>query len=471
MVFSSTTFLFLFLPAVWLLYSLIPDRGGRFLIFKNLILAAASTVFYAFGEPVYILIMLASVTFNYFLARLISKAERSKGTLMVLCVAANLAVLGAFKYLPWLVRLFNSAFSASLPVPALTIPVGISFYTFQILSYVIDVYRSKTPAQKNYLTLYLYISFFPQLIAGPIVKYGDIADQIADRRCSVEKTASGLRRFIFGLGKKVIIANTAAVIADAAFASPSPSSLLAWSGAVCYCIQLYFDFSGYSDMAVGLASIFGFSVGENFNYPYAAFSIRDFWKRWHISLTSWFREYVYFPLGGNRKGNVRTVLNRLIVFFLTGLWHGANFTFILWGMWHGLLMMLEQLTGFDRLTAHRAARPFTRVYTLLAVCLGFVVFRAPDLPSAFVYVGRMFSFSGSPADALLHFSPYAVTVLLAALVLSCPVIPKLRAAAERTPAGKTAYSAAAYILSVPILLICIGSLASSSFNPFIYYIF
>ncbi|MBQ3815711.1 MAG: MBOAT family protein, partial [Clostridia bacterium] len=297
MVFSSAVFLFLFLPAVWILHALIP---AKYLRARNVLLGIASILFYAYGEPVYILLMLGSVLINYAAARLISSAAEKgsvsrKKAFTVLAVIVNLAILGFFKYVPWLVSLINAHTPLSLPVPGFTMPIGISFYTFQILSYVLDVSKGTADAQKNFFNLLLYISFFPQLIAGPIVTYNEIREQLTCREVTVEKTARGIKRFLFGLSKKLLISNTAAVIADAAFGAAALTTSLAWAGAVGYCIQIYFDFSGYSDMAVGLASLFGFRIGENFNYPYSAVSIRDFWKRWHISLTSWFRTYVYFP--------------------------------------------------------------------------------------------------------------------------------------------------------------------------------
>ncbi len=470
MVFSSSVFLFLFLPAVWILYTLIP---ARFMGIKNVILGLFSLVFYAFGEPVYILLMLGSILFNYFAAILIEKQsdERRKSLLCALSVAANLALLGVFKYSPWLVSMVNDGFGTEFTVPGFTIPVGISFYTFQILSYVVDVRKGTFGAQRNIFYLTLYISFFPQLIAGPIVRYQDISDQITARTVTPEGTARGIRRFISGLGKKIIISNTAAVIADAAFAGGEISALFAWAGAVCYCIQLYFDFSGYSDMAIGLAGMFGFTICENFNYPYSAVSVRDFWKRWHMSLTAWFREYVYFSLGGNRRGSVRTVLNRLIVFFLTGLWHGANVTFVIWGLWHGLLMMFEELVSFDKVSAKKAFRPLTRLYTLLAVCLGFVVFRAPDMTSALFYIGRMFSFAGTGTDAMIYFSPFVCLILLFGVILSAPVLPHIRKKLVQNPTAARAFEVSGYVLAIPVLLLCIMQLASSAFNPFIYYNF
>ncbi len=470
MVFSSSVFLFLFLPAVWITYTLIPQK---FLKAKNILLAVSSLVFYAFGEPIYIILMLFSIVLNYYAAICISRAkEKCKNLICGITVAVNLLMLGVFKYSPWLITLFNSVFEATIPVPDLTIPVGISFYTFQILSYVVDVRRDKIPVQRNILYVLLYIAFFPQLIAGPIVRYEDIAAQIEDRTSTPQGTAHGIRRFIAGLSKKIIISNTAAVIVDSAFSGGEISSLLAWSGAVAYCIQLYFDFSGYSDMAIGLASMFGFTIGENFNYPYSAVSIRDFWKRWHISLTTWFREYVYIPLGGNRKGNARTVLNRIFIFFLTGLWHGANFTFVLWGLWHGILMLFEKTVDFDKLSTRKIFRPIARLYTLLAVCLGFVVFRAPNISSAFAYIVRMFSFNGDGADALAHFSPYTLLILLIGVLLSLPVLRTLRhAVAKLGDKFALGFETAGYVLSLPLLFWCIMQLASSTFNPFIYYNF
>lgn len=472
MVFSSTVFLFLFLPLVWLVHSVVP---GHFTRVRNAILAVFSVVFYAYGEPVYIFIMLASVTLNYFAALIVERSTgREKTAVCALAVVLDLGVLALFKYVPWLVATANSAFSLGLPVPNLTIPVGISFYTFQILSYVIDVKRGAVKAQRNYANLFLYISFFPQLIAGPIVKYSDIADQISRRTVTLEKTARGIRRFIVGLSKKVLISNTAAVIADAAFSASSPSSLLAWSGAIAYCLQLYFDFSGYSDMAIGLARIFGFELSENFNYPYAASSVCDFWKRWHISLTSWFREYVYYPLGGSRCNKKRAMFNRFIVFFLSGLWHGANFTFILWGMWHGVLMVFEQLTGLNKKRETFIGRLLMRMYTLLSVILGFVMFRADNVSAAFSYIGSMFSFGDGAigaADAVMYFSPWTMIVLAAAVLSSAPIIPAIRSRLERMKNGRVAFSVVGYAAAVPLFLLCIGMLATSAFNPFIYYIF
>ncbi len=469
MVFSSTVFLFIFLPTLWLIHALIPKK---YLAVRNIVLALASLLFYAFGEPVYIILMVGSVLFNWAMTLLMKKCtDKWQSTICTLCVVINLAALGFFKYVPWIVSLVNSAAKLDIPSPELTIPVGISFYTFQVLSYVVDVRRGKTEVQKSFGNLFLYISFFPQLIAGPIVKYGDIKEQIDNREITVEKTALGLRRFIYGLSKKVLVSNTAAVVANAAFSASEPSSMLTWAGAICYCIQLYFDFSGYSDMAIGLARMFGFDLLENFNYPYSARCIRDFWKRWHISLTSWFREYVYFPLGGNRAGKMRTVFNRLAVFFLTGLWHGANFTFIVWGLWHGLLMMFEQVTDIEKVSKRPLLRPIFHVYTLLTVCLGFVVFNSPSIDFAVRYIGTMFSLGGGVSDALALFSPYTVMMLIFGVVFSLPIVPLLKKKASENKNFEKVGEIVGYAVSIPLFALCVMTLASSSFNPFIYYNF
>ena len=465
----------MFLPAVWVIHTLIPKR---FLSARNVWLAAASLVFYAYGEPIYILLMLASVGVNYVLALLIAKSaegerDKRRKTLTALAVILNIGTLAFFKYVPWLVTLVNGAAGLSLPVPDVTMPVGISFYTFQILSYVLDVSRKTTGAQKNFPNLLLYIAFFPLLNAGPIVTNDSLPQQIAAREVSVEKTALGVRRFLYGLAKKLLISNTAAVLADAAFAAASPSAALAWVGALSYTLQIYFDFSGYSDMALGLASGFGFELRENFNYPYFARTIRDFWKRWHISLSAWFQQYVYIPMGGNRCSKKRAAFNRYTVFFLSGLWHGANFTFILWGLWHGTLMMLEGALPVKKWEEKRALRPLLRLGTLLAVCLGFVVFRASDIGAAMRFIGAMFSFRGGAGDVTGLLSPYAVFMLCAGIVLAMPCLPKLREKARALGGGwERGLSAAEYVFTLCVLFpLCVMTLASSSFNPFIYYIF
>ena len=385
MVFSSLEFLCIFLPTVFLLYTVIPVHRVR-----NALLIVFSLVFYAYGEPVYVLLMIASSLANYLCALWIGKTGSNKKLPLVIAVVINLGTLVFFKYTGMLVTAFNAVTHLAIPVPAIALPIGISFYTFQALSYVIDVYRGEVGVQKNYFKVLLYISFFPQLIAGPIVRYHDIAAQIDNRSQNITQIAQGLRRFICGLAKKVLIANTMGQAADIIFAQNTSSLgfMSAWVGAVAYLFQIYYDFCGYSDMAIGLGKMFGFTFKENFNYPYGARSIQDFWRRWHISLSTWFKEYLYIPLGGNRKGKARTALNKIIVFLLTGLWHGANWTFVLWGLWHGLFLMLEQYLPFLK----KLPKAIGHIYTVLVVLLGFVVFRADTISYGFGYIGRMFSF-------------------------------------------------------------------------------
>ena len=333
MTFSSASFLFLFLPAVFLMYLVSPSLRVR-----NWLLAAVSVFFYAFGEPIYVVLLLFSVLMNYVFARLVDRTH-SKWILGA-SVVLNLLMLGVFKYAALAADAVNLIPGVSVTVPAIALPIGISFYTFQILSYVVDVYRGDAKVQKNMVDLLLYISFFPQLIAGPIVKYHDIDRQIADRTLTAEGCARGVRRFIVGLTKKLLLANACGLIADTAFGADNPGTALAWLGAVAYCLQIYHDFSAYSDMAIGLGAMFGFQISENFLYPYMSGSVQEFWRRWHISLSTWFKEYLYIPLGGNRCGRARKLFNKIVVFFSTGLWHGASFSFILWGLWHGAFLIL-----------------------------------------------------------------------------------------------------------------------------------
>ena len=474
MVFSSLVFLCIFLPAVFLLYSLIPHLKAR-----NALLIAASLVFYAYGEPVYVLLMIFSSLFNYLCARMVSAKEgKHKKPALVLAVLVNLGLLGVFKYSGMLIGTLNSVAGLSIPVPQITLPIGISFFTFQALSYVIDVYRGDAEVQKNYFNVLLYISFFPQLIAGPIVKYKDISRQIVARQQDREKITLGLRRFICGLMKKVLIANTMGNAADIIFGTEvaSLTALSTWLGAISYIFQIYYDFSGYSDMAIGLGLMFGFEFKENFQYPYGAKNIGDFWRKWHISLSTWFKEYLYIPLGGNRKGKFRTVLNRLIVFFCTGLWHGANWTFVLWGMWHGLFLLLEEYIP----SLKKLPKGLSNLYTMLVVTIGFVVFRADSISYGFGFIGKMFTgFGGIAAQnalAIEQFTPWFILMLIAAIIGCAPITP----VADRCRAlvkiqGKTklqsALNISLFVLAFLGLLFCILRLAPGGYNPFIYFRF
>jgi len=471
MVFSSLVFVCIFLPVVLILHTAIGNRKV-----KNGLLLAASLLFYTYGEPVYIFLMLASALINYIFALLLDK-RRSK-VFLVLAVAINLGLLGVFKYTGFILTNINAAFGLGLPVPQIALPIGISFFTFQALSYVIDVYRQEVAVQKSYAKLLLYISFFPQLIAGPIVRYVDIAKEIDNRSADARQIAFGLRRFIAGLGKKVLIANAMGAAADYIFnhGAANLNMLGAWIGAIAYLMQIYYDFSGYSDMGIGLGKMFGFHFKENFNHPYISGSVQEFWRRWHISLSSFFRDYVYIPLGGNRKGKFRTVLNRIIVFFLTGLWHGANWTFIIWGLFHGFFLLLEEFVPLIK----KLPKILRHIYTMLAVTVGFVVFRADSISEALLFIGKMFSgtdFSAATMSfAIQALTPYFIAMLLAA-ILCCGPLRKLtqRVSAlevkETLTAGENGLQIASFVLACLLLLWCIIRLAGGSYNPFIYFRF
>ena len=471
MAFSSLVFICIFLPVVFLLHSLIPALPVR-----NGLLILSSLLFYAFGEPVYILLMLGSVAMNYLAALLMT--GRRKKPVLIIAVILNIGLLAVFKYAAFFIGSINAVLGTSIPEPVIALPIGISFFTFQAMSYVIDTYRGEAEVQRNPLKVLLYISFFPQLIAGPIVKYRDIEKEISSRKVTLTGAATGFRRFIFGLSKKVLIANTMAVAADAIFSQELSRISLpaAWIGAVAYMLQIYFDFSGYSDMAIGLGQMFGFHFRENFNFPYASVNIKEFWTRWHISLSAWFKDYVYIPLGGNRKGKFRTGLNKLIVFFLCGLWHGANWTFVLWGLWHGLFSFLEEfVTGLRKLP-----RILGHIYTLLVVCVGFVIFRAETAGQAFGMIGKMFAgFDFSTASlslALQQLTPLFLFMLAVGLVLAMagerPVrFIRTSGLKEELTGKESVLQTGIYLLAVLLLFLCILRLAGGAYNPFIYFRF
>lgn len=475
MVFSSLSFLLLFFPLTYILYLIIPNWK-----YRNGLLIAASLIFYAWGEPVYVMLLLLSVLCNWLLALALAKKERGRKAITALAVILNIGLLVVFKYSGFLVGTVNDLFSLSLPVPDIRLPIGISFFTFQTLSYVIDVYRDKDSVQAEFPDLLLYISFFPQLIAGPIVKYHDIKDQLHVRRLTWDKTAEGLRRFVYGLAKKVLIANTMAGVADYTFglSTLSLTAFSAWAGAVSYMLHIYFDFSGYSDMAIGLGKMFGFDFKENFRYPYAAVGIKDFWRRWHISLSTWFKEYLYIPLGGNRRGKVRMILNQLIVFAATGLWHGANITFLVWGLFHGLFLVLESnnIIPVKKAAEHRLSRFVVRVYTLLVVLVGFTIFRADTMTQAAGYLGVMFTGGqGSPADlagVITYLTPWFFTMLLVACITSFPILPAMQQKlCRRGRGGALLYTGTSYGVSLLLFVLCFLSLAANTYNPFIYFRF
>lgn len=476
MVFSSVIFLFLFLPVVLGVYFVCPKQQA-----KNLWLIAASLLFYAFSGLWYVLLLLFSVLCNYIAGLFVS----GRKPVLYAAVAVNLGILGVFKYLGFLAQTVNHLPGVSVPVPSIVLPVGISFFTFQGLSYVIDVYRNEQLKSTKFSDVLLYISLFPQLVAGPIVRYEDVAHEVRSRSHTWENLARGLRRFIIGLSKKLLIADVCGSVVAQVYGADASilDSRAAWLGAVCYLMQIYFDFSGYSDMAIGLGLCFGFHFRENFNYPYISSSIKEFWRRWHISLSTWFREYLYIPLGGNRKGTAKTYRNKLIVFFFTGLWHGANWTFIVWGLWHGFFIVAEdlvaKLTGKDRHSRNskrRAAGIAKHLYTLLVVLIGFVIFRADTMSQAVAMVAAMFSGVHATAQTGLLLAqcmtPLTLCALAAGVVFSTPVLPAIL---HRTDALTQSAQRAVRVLGGAVLLMLLVTdilhMSAASYVPFIYFQF
>ena len=457
-------FLCVFLPAAFCLHLLLPGMRA-----KNFLLVVASLVFYAYGEPIYVILLVASSAGNYILARLTGECPKIRKLTMTLAVVINLGLLVIFKYSGFLVDTFNSVTGAGIPVPQVRMPIGISFFTFQALSYVIDVYRGDASVQKNFGKVLLYISFFPQLIAGPIVKYHDVEAEINNRKQTPEEIGKGIRRFIAGLSKKVLIANTMGLVADNLFgaAATGITGPGAWLGAVSYMLQIYFDFSGYSDMALGLGMMFGFHFHENFDYPYISASIREFWRRWHMSLSGWFKEYLYIPLGGNRRGKFRTVVNKMIVYVCTGIWHGASFNFLFWGIYHGFFLMLEEYIPFIGKKGGKLKSFFQHVYALLVVCVGFVFFRADTMKQGCFWIREMFTDFGWKASAmsltLQQLTPVYLVTLAAALVAAVPVNSMLK--------KYKWYEGFTYVLSLAGFALCVLSLAGGTYNPFIYFRF
>lgn len=467
MLFSSIPFLYWFLPCVVLLYFAAP-RG-----LKNTVLLLSSLFFYGWGEPVYVLWMLLAIVMAYLSGLLI---ERFRSTLrlarifLVLSVSFSLAMLGYFKYADFFIRNFNAVTGLSVPLLRMALPIGISFYTFQILSYTVDVYRGAVRAQKNFIDLAAYVALFPQLIAGPIVRYADVAAQLKERRHTPEKTALGMRRFLLGLGKKVLIANLLGELCSIFRESNDKSVLFFWLYAAAYALHVYFDFSGYSDMAIGLGKIFGFDFRENFNYPFISKSITEFWRRWHMSLGSWFRDYVYIPLGGNRVSAPRHLLNILVVWMLTGFWHGAAWNFVIWGLYFAGLLILEKIWLLKSLEGKPVIGHF---YVTAAVAVSFVIFDASDLQQAFSYLKAMFGGSGYPllsSEFLYYFRSYFV-VFVIALFGATPLPAKLRSRIRQTAAGEHVLTIAEPLALIALLLICTAFLVDGSYNPFLYFRF
>ena len=466
MLFSSIPFLYYFLPLTLLCYFLAPRRA------KNAVLLLFSLVFYAWGEPKYVLFMVASILQGYLFGRLVEKyrnyPRRSKLFLTV-SVLFSLLLLGYCKYADFFIRSFNAVTGLSVPLLRVALPIGISFYTFQILSYVVDVYRGTVAAQRNLIDLGTYIAMFPQLIAGPIVRYADIEPQLKERRSTPDMIAAGAQRFVLGLAKKVLIANVLYQLITVYKSTTQPSVLYSWMYAAAYMLHIYFDFSGYSDMAIGLGKIFGFHFAENFNYPYISRSATEFWRRWHMSLGSWFRDYVYIPMGGNRVAPARRYFNILVVWILTGLWHGADWNFVLWGLFFAVFLIMEK--GF-LLKPLQKLPVLSHLYTLLLVAVSFVIFDSAGLSEAATHLGRMFGAGGVPlvtGEALYYLGSYAVTFVIA--VIGATPLPARLAHRLSEGKGGRALSVLAPAALIVLLAVVTAYLVDGSFNPFLYFRF
>ena len=463
MLFSGIPFLFYFLPCVLLIYFIVPQKG------RNAVLLAASLFFYGWGEPKFLLFMVFSIVQGYVFARLIGRGRRKK-LFLTLSLVLSFALLGYCKYADFFIENFNAVTGLSLPLLKIALPIGISFYTFQIASYEIDVYRGDVAAQHNFIDFAAYVAMFPQLIAGPIVRYRDIAPQLKERTHSLEAAASGASRFAVGLGKKVLVANVLAQLVSAYKASAEQTALYAWLYAIAFTLQIYFDFSGYSDMAIGLGRIFGFTFPENFRYPYIAKSITEFWRRWHMSLSTWFRDYLYIPLGGSRCSRIRHIFNILVVWMATGFWHGAAWNFVFWGLFYAVLLMAEK---FFLLPALKKGRVLPHVYVLLAVTLGFVLFDAASLKDAVHQLGTLFgagTASGLGTEALYMLRSYGVVLALAVLGAT-PLPAMLWKKAQEAKSLAPVLTVAEPLCTFALLALCTAFLVDGSFNPFLYFRF
>lgn len=463
MLFSSIPFLFYFLPCVLLVYFVVPQKG------RNAVLLAASLFFYGWGEPKFLLFMVFAIVQGYVFARLIARG-RGKKLFLALSLVLSFALLAYCKYADFFLENFNAVTGLSLPLLKIALPIGISFYTFQIASYEIDVYRGDVAAQRNFIDFAAYVAMFPQLIAGPIVRYRDIAPQLKERTHSLEAAASGASRFAVGLAKKVLIANVLAQLISAYKASAEQTVLYAWLYAIAFTLQIYFDFSGYSDMAIGLGRIFGFTFPENFAYPYISKSITEFWRRWHISLGTWFRDYLYIPLGGSRCSRARHIFNILVVWMATGFWHGAAWNFIFWGLVYAVLLIAEK---FFLLPALKKGSILPHIYVLLAVTLGFVLFDASSVSDALHWLGALFGVGAAPGlgtEAVYMLRSYGVVLALAALGATPLPARLLKRAQEAKPLAPV-MAVAAPLSTLALLALCTAFLVDGSFNPFLYFRF
>lgn len=467
MLFSSILFIFYFLPATLILYYAVPEK---FIGARNVILLIASLVFYSWGEPVYVFLMMYSIIFNYFMAHQIRREQLGGGSgrrNLIFSIAVNLLILGFFKYYGFLMDTVNALFHTDIKYTALALPIGISFYTFQAMSYIIDVYWKRVEPQKNILYFGMYLALFPQLIAGPIVRYRDVEEQVKSRKCTLVKFGQGAERFIIGLTKKILLANNLGTLFSAvtSLGDERISVLSYWIGIAAYTLQIYFDFSGYSDMAIGLGKMLGFEFNENFNYPYVARSVTEFWRRWHMSLSSWFREYVYIPLGGNRVSPPRHILNLMIVWALTGLWHGASWNFVVWGIYYGVILICEKYLYGGAL--RRAPRIARHLYTMLVVAVGWALFSMANLTEALRYIGIMFGAGKYPLMNMQTMYLLRTNLILLALsVFACSRLPMNTF--DMISRNRKLIALATLLLAFAV---SVSYLVFGSYNPFLYFRF
>lgn len=466
MVFSSTIFLCVYLPLVLLGYYICPKKG------RNLFLLIVSLVFYAWGEPKYVFLMIFSILVNYIFGRLMDKnrgRQKRMKLLLVLSVVIDLGLLSVFKYTDFIITNVNAIFGSSFDLLNIALPIGISFYTFQAMSYTIDVYRNDVRVQKNLIDFGMYITMFPQLIAGPIVRYADVQDQLADRSVTTADFSEGVMRFVVGLGKKVLLANQMGAVWSEIYAlGGDVSALMAWTGAIAYTFQIYFDFSGYSDMAIGLGRMFGFKFPENFRYPYQSVSITDFWRRWHITLSTWFKEYLYIPLGGNRCGLARQALNLLIVWSLTGFWHGAGWNFVMWGLYYFVILFIEKLFLLKALD--KLPKLFRHVYALLLIVIGWVIFASDDVSVLLPYLGSMFGANGAVGGMDVYTLFTKAVLLIICCIASTELPKKLFLSATGAMNEKAAFTIKS-VMTIALLALSMILLIGDSYNPFLYFRF
>ena len=466
MLFSSIPFLYYFLPAVLILYFIAPKK------LKNTVILLSSLFFYAWGEPKYVILMVISITIGYVLGLLIEKFKGKTASKIFLTISVlfSIGALGYFKYADFFISNFNAVTGLSVPLLRIALPIGISFYTFQLLSYTIDVYRGDTPAQKNPITLAAYISLFPQLIAGPIVRYSDVEAQLISREHTFAKTSDGIRRFILGLSKKILIANALGELCDIFRVSDDKSVAFFWLYAIAFTIHIYFDFSGYSDMAIGLGKIMGFDFLENFNYPYISKSITEFWRRWHMSLGTWFRDYVYIPLGGNRVSKPRQFFNILVVWLLTGFWHGAEWNFPIWGLYFAVLLLIEKSFLLKKL---EKSKIFSHIYVMFLVIISFVIFNAADMSVAFADLAGMFGLAGVPASSaeFVYYLRSYLLVIVIAIIGATPLPKKIIEKIREKETGNKVINLIEPAVCIILFILITAYLVDGSFNPFLYFRF